>query len=170
MSGSRVSEGDAEAALEAAPTGGGAKTSHGIVNPAAPSDIERKASIRPIRRSVFDGRHYCAEDWHVILLLDFAGGDSSFSEQDATTILDQDTIEFFLDGAPLATRRLSIRRLLAPHPGFENAYGFQQGVVLPPSALTVGSHTVGATLTSPTDNESGQITIHIDAAGKGACL
>jgi hypothetical protein len=169
MSGSRVSRGDAEAVLQAAPTGGGAIRSHGIVNPSAPTDIELRTSIRPFSGTVFDGRHYCAEDWHVILLLDFEGGDRSFTEQDARAIMDQITFDFSLDGAPLATNRLPIKRFLAPQPFFETAYYFQQGVVLPPSALTVGSHTVGVSGTDPRGNFTDQITIHIDAPGTGVC-
>jgi hypothetical protein len=144
-----VSQGDAEAVLQALPTGGGAIRSQGIVNPSAPTDIELRASIRPISGSVYNDRHYCAEDWHVISLLDFEGGDSSFTVQDARAIMDQITFDFSLDGAPLATNRLPIKRLLTPQPFFETAYYFQQGVVLPPSALTVGSHTVGVSATDP---------------------
>jgi hypothetical protein len=168
-SGSRVSRGDAEAVLQAQPTGGGAIRSNGIVNPSAPTDIELRASIRPISGSVYDGRHYCAEDWHAIMLLDFEGGDRSFTIQDARAIMDQITFDFLLDGAPLATSRLPIKRLLTPQPFFEAAYYFQQGVVLPPNALTVGSHTVGVIFTDPRGNGSDQITIHIDAPGTGVC-
>jgi hypothetical protein len=169
MSGNRVSQGDAEAVLQAAPTGGGAIRSHGIVNPSAPADIELRASIRPFSGTVFDGRHYCAEDWHVILLADFEGGDNSFTEQDARAIMDGITFDFFLDGTPLATNRLPIKRFLAPQQFFETAYYFQQGVVLPPSGLTVGSHTVGVSVTDPRGNITDQVTIHIDAPGTGAC-
>ena len=110
-------------------------------------------------------------DWHVILLAWFDGGDKSFNMQDAKVLMDPVALEFAIDGAPLPTQRTSIKRFLAPERfGLEEAYYFQQGVVLPPSALTVGSHTLSESDTSIYGASTDQITFYIDVSGTGACL
>jgi len=172
----RVAQGDAEAVLRAFGNGGWAiRNHHGVIttDPAeglsTPADIEGRASIRPL--PMFDGRHYCAEDWHVIALALIEGGDRSFGIQDARAILDTVTLDLVLDGEALPTERSSIKRFLAPERfGFEEAYYFQQGAILPPSALTVGSHTLAETDTSIHGTFTFQITFFIDASGAGVCV
>jgi hypothetical protein len=166
----RVTKGQAEAVLNAAGTGGGAIKSHHTESLGAPADIELRASLRPFRNTVFDRRHYCAEDWHTIVALDFEGGDATFTEQDARVIMGQIVFEFLLDGDPLATTRLPIKRLLVPQPFFEVAYYFQQGVVMSPTALTVGRHTLKLIVTDPSGTGEDQCTFYIDAPGTGACI
>jgi len=168
----RVTRGDAEAVLHAFGNGGEAILSHHLTHLGGPSD-ELRAGIRPFSGSAWDGRHFCAEDWHAILIADFEGGDKSFTVQDARAIMDQIVFELILDGSALPTERTAIHRLLATEIleffGWEKAYVFQQGEVLPPSALTVGSHTLKVVATGPFPGTD-QITFFIDAPGTGACL
>jgi hypothetical protein len=148
---------------------------------AAPADfVGSHGSIRPFQGSPWDGRHFCAEDWHVILVAGIDGGDASFRREQAVASASQTTFDFTLDGAPLATNRTAIRRLLSPETikvpqgveKFKVAYFFQEGRIMSPEDLSVGQHEL--TLTQ-TDTASGQvehdgITFFIDAAGTGACL
>jgi hypothetical protein len=67
----RVSRGQAEAVLNAGPSGGSAiRNRSGGVLRGAPADNEVRAAIRPYEGSKWDGRHFCAEDWHLLV----AGG------------------------------------------------------------------------------------------------
>lgn|SRR5215217_7597416 len=162
-----VTRGDAQAVLEAFPNAGRIIRSHQIVQANSPADPELKASIRPFSGSPFDGRHYCVEDWHVIVVAMITGGDRSFSEQDAIADLRQFTLAFTLDG----TERGPVKRFLDPTPfGLEEAYFFQQGALLSPSELSVGSHSVSYTEDSPLGHYEDGITIFIDPAGEGGCL
>ena len=136
----------------------------------APADSEVRAAIRPL--PLWDGRHFCAKDWHVILISIFDGGDQSFDVQDARASLDPVGIEFVLDGAALPTERTSISRFSFAKEmfGMEKAFYFQEGAVLPPAALTVGSHMLHMTLTDSFGSATSQITFFIDAPGAGVCL
>lgn len=62
----RVSRGDGEAVLKAS-HGGVVVTNHAGAVRGAPADIDVRAAIRPYANSPWDGRHYCAEDWHVLV-------------------------------------------------------------------------------------------------------
>ncbi len=167
----RVTRGDAQAVLEAFPNAGRIIRSRQIVQTNSPADPQLKASIRPFSGSPFDGRHYCVEDWHVVVVAMITGGDRSFSEQDAIADLRQFTLAFTLDGAELPTDRGPVKRFLDPTPfGFEEAYFFQQGALLSPSELSVGSHSVSYTEDGPLGHYEDGITIFIDPAGQGACL
>ena len=117
------------------------------------------------------GRHYCVEDWHVIVVAMITGGDRSFSEQDAIADLSQFMLAFTLDGAELPTDRGPVKRFLDPAPfGFEGAYFFQRGALLSPSELSVGSHSVSYTEDGPLGHHEDGITIFIDPAGEDGCL
>ncbi|HST84361.1 MAG TPA: hypothetical protein VLL08_21670 [Kineosporiaceae bacterium] len=174
----RVTHGDAQAVFQAFGNGGWAILNHHDVDfgdfaegLGAPADGEVKAAIRPFSGTLWDGRHFCAEDWHVILIAWIEGGDASFDMQDAKAIMNPVTIEFVLDGASLPTERTAIKRFLAPERfDMAEAYYFQQGAVLSPSALAVGSHTLAETDTSIYGTFTDQITFYIDAPGTGACL
>jgi hypothetical protein len=168
----RVSQGEARAVLEAFGGGGLAIVNHHLAASGAPADSTVRASIRPFAGTLFDGRHYCAEDWHVIFATVAAGGDKSFSRQDALAQLNAEVIEFNLDGQTLPTTRTAIKRLVGPERfGLEEAYQFQQGVVLSPESLSVGGHDVAFSEWSPlTGLYTSQITLYIDAPGTGACL
>jgi hypothetical protein len=125
----RITQGDAQAVLNAFGTGGRVILRNGQTAEAAPADFfGTHGSIRPFRNSPWDRGHFCAEDWHVILIAQFEGGDASFTRQQAEATLNPVTNSFTLDDAPLPTTRTSISRFLDPQPfGFEEAYYFQEG-------------------------------------------
>ncbi|MEU4519910.1 hypothetical protein AB0F52_14460 [Amycolatopsis sp. NPDC024027] len=160
--------GDAEAVLHASGTGGAAIRNHGPVHGGSPADIDGRVGIR-VLQSV-DGRHFCQDDWHVILVAEHSGGDKSFTMQNAKAELNSVRLEFFLDGSPLATERTSIKRFLDP--GFfrvEEAYIFQQGAIMAPGDLTVGAHSLRVVETDPNGSGENDITVWIDATGTGVC-
>jgi hypothetical protein len=165
----RVTQGDAIAALEAFGNGGWAILNHEGVDVGAPADSELRATIRP--GSLWDGRHFCAQDWHVILLAEISGGDASFSLEKARAELDPVMLQFFVDNTPLTTTRTAIKRFLNPERfGLVEAYYFQQGAVLAPDELTVGSHRLSVTEVTPSGTSRLKIKFYIDAPGTGACL
>jgi hypothetical protein len=167
----RVSRGEATAVLEAYGTGGRAIINHSPRNWGAPSDIELRATIRPLAEEGFDGRHYCAEDWHTIVLAIFDFGDRTFSRQDFADEVSHVVITMSLDGTVLPTMRTAIKEVSNPQQfGAEKAYAFQQGTVLSPSDLSVGAHSLDTTTVFPPDTFQDHITFYIDAPGTGACL
>jgi hypothetical protein len=170
----RVSRGQAEAVLNAGPSGGSAilNRSGGVLR-GAPADNEVRAAIRPYEGSKWDGRHFCAEDWHLLVAGWFVGGDRSFTHQQARAELDATTIQLVLDGTELETQRTAIKRFVeVPEDlgGAEEAYYFQQGAIMEPADLSVGSHTFAFTTTFPGGREKSQSTFVIDAPGTGVCL
>ena len=170
----RVSRGQAEAVLNAGPSGGSAiRNRSGGVLRGAPADNEVRAAIRPYADSKWDGRHFCAEDWHLLVAGWFVGGDRSFTHQQARAELDATMIQLVLDGVELNTQRTAIKRFVeVPEDlgGAEEAYYFQQGVIMAPADLSVGSHTFAFTATFPGGSEGSQSTFVIDAPGTGVCL
>jgi hypothetical protein len=64
--GDRVSRGDAETIFKAGHAGVVIMGHAGVVR-GAPADIDLRAAIRPYADSEWDGRHLCAEDWHVLV-------------------------------------------------------------------------------------------------------
>lgn len=139
---SRVTRGDVEATLEAFTTGGRVILSHGaggVFSPAPATLFD--GSIRPFPGSPWDGGRFCVDDWHVLLIADFEGGDQSFTREEAESILSSVSTEFTLDGESLSTERTAIKRLLEPESfGFDEAYAFQEGVIMSPDELGVGEH------------------------------
>jgi hypothetical protein len=171
----RIKRGDAQAVLNAFGTGGRVILRRkGETAEASPADFfGSHGSIRPFRGSPWDGRHFCAEDWHVILVAFIDGGDSSFGHQQAKATLDPVAISFTLDGAPLETTRTPIKPFHNPQAfDLERAWYFQEGKIMSPDDLSVGQHELSARFTDPTSgmDESDGITFFIDAAGTGACL
>ena len=146
----RITRGDVQAVFNAAGTGGRIiLLRKGETAEAAPADfVGSHGSIRPFQGSPWDGRHFCAEDWHVILVAGIDGGDASFRREQAVASASQTTFDFTLDGAPLATNRTAIRRLLSPETikvpqgveKFKVAYFFQEGRIMSPEDLSVGQH------------------------------
>ena len=169
----RVTRGDAEAVLQAFPNAGRVIRQRTNVATGTPGDLKLTASIRPLTGPglPFDGRHYCAEDWHVILVALIFGGDRSITRQDAADALNPAVLTFTLDNVELQTERGAIRRLLNPAPfGSEEAYAFQQGRVMTPQELAVGSHRLTLRIEDPIDGVSEDgTTFFIDAPGTGAC-
>lgn len=169
----RVSRGDAAAVLEAFGNGGWAiRLNGGDVLQGAPADglVGSLAAIRPF--APFNGRHYCALDWHVIVITDYDGGDSSYTVQDFNALRSQTSIAFTLDGQPFATEETATKRLLRDlsFAGITTAYYFQQGGVVSPNELTVGEHKLTVDATSPSGPDQLSISFTIDAAGTGTCL
>ena len=168
----RITRGDAQAILNAFGTGGRViLRRQGETAEAAPADFfGSHGSIRPYEGSPWDGRHFCAEDWHVILVGWVDGGDASFDHRQAQAVLDPVTVSFTLDGVALETIRTPIKPFNDPEPfGLERAWYFQQGKVMAPDGLSVGQHELSARFTSPTGVFDTGITFFIDAAGTGAC-
>jgi hypothetical protein len=171
----RINRGDAEAVLNAFGTGGRVILRNGQTAEASPADfLGSHGSIRPFQGSPWDGRHFCAEDWHVILVGFIDGGDASFGHQQAEASLGPVTIAFTLDGAALDTTRTPIKPFHDPPQAFgiERAWYFQEGKVMSPDDLSVGQHELSVSFTDPASGLAGSdgITFYIDAAGTGACL
>lgn len=166
----RVTRGEAIAVFQAALNGGRAMVNHSPVSLGAPSDLDRRATIRPLIGEGFDGMHYCAEDWHVILLADVGGGDRSYRRQDFDVFTAHDVIVLRLDGGELPTTRTATKHVNNPLPPDEIEFGFQQGRVMAPEELSVGAHSLDATLTFPPDTIELHITFFIDAPGTGVCV
>lgn len=170
---SRITRGDVEAVLNAFGGGGWAVLLHSKTAEGAPADfLGSHGSIRPFAGSPWDGAHFCGEDWHVILIADIEGGDASFTHDDAESIMNGLEVSFTLDGAPLPTTRTAIKRFLNPEQfGFQVAYYFQQGQIMSPTDLSVGSHTLDVTIVDASGQQSLQdgITFVVDAPGTGAC-
>jgi hypothetical protein len=164
----RITRGDVEAIFQATPNGGWAVLLHSPTGQGAPFDAQDRGAIRPL--SFNDGKHYCAEDWHVILLAPVVTGDASFTRPEAEAILDSVVLSFTLDGAPLPTTRTTVRPFLNPEPD-DVGYAVQEGRIMAPSDLSVGGHQLAVTITEPGfPTEVLEITFFIDAPGTGACL
>lgn len=166
----RITRGDVQAIFQATPTGRWAVQLHSPTGQGAPFDAQLRGAIRPL--AVADGRHFCAEDWHVILLALVFGGDASFTRQDAEAIASAVTVSFTLDGAPLPTTRTALKPFLgAEQFELEEAYAFQEGRIMAPTDLSVGSHQLVVTVTEPGfPTDVGEITFIVDAPGTGTCL
>jgi hypothetical protein len=102
-SATRVSRGDAEAVFHAFGGGGRVILNNNATDTGAPADSDVAAAIRPFSGTIFDGRHYCAEDWHVILIANISGDSPTWSLQEATEELDSIATQFTLDGSELST-------------------------------------------------------------------
>ena len=113
---------------------------------ASPADFfGSHGSIRPFQGSPWDGRHFCGEDRHVILVAFIDGGDASFDHQQARAVLDPVAISFTLDGAPLDTTRTPIKPFHDPQAfALEWAWYFQEGRIMSPDDLSVGQAEVRA--------------------------
>lgn len=161
----RVSRGDAQAVLQAFGNGGRAVLHHSTVAEGAPADFfGSHGSIRPFSGSPWDGAHFSGDDWHVILIADIEGGDSSFKATEARDIMDSLTVVLTLDGAALRTTRTAIKRFANPEAfGLEVAYYFQQGRVMAPTDLAVGEHLLSVEISGPSGTFQDHITFTIDA-------
>lgn len=161
-----VTQGDAQAVLQAFGNGGRAVLQHSRVAEGAPADfLGSHGSIRPFSGSPWDGAHFRDDDWHVIVIADFEGGDASFHHEDAAEIMDSLVVTFTLDGAALQTTRTAIKRFLDSEPfGLDTAFYFQEGRIMSPGELAAGSHTLAVTISSPSGTFQDQITFFIDAS------
>jgi hypothetical protein len=178
MSGHRVSRGDAKTVFEEFAGAGKLIRSKANVNVelGTPADLNFRASIRPYSDPTFNGRHYCAEDWHVILVTYFSGnsGNSSFTHQDAENELDPLVITITLDGEVLVTERTSVKRcpttvFFPPEYEITEAYFIQEGRLMAPDELSVGTHSLSYTAVGLDVNDADSMTFVIDPPGAGAC-
>jgi hypothetical protein len=163
----RISQGEAQAVLNAGPSGISAilaKANDRAMG--APGNQE--VAIRPYFDS---GLHYCAEDWHVIALIGF---DFNSTHQEAAASFENLTMTFKLDGVTVPTKRTSMHAVSQPEIlDADNAWFVQQGRVLAPTDLSVGSHTLSVIVTNaeiPDDNETFETEFVVDAAGTGVCI
>ena len=167
---SRITRGDVQAVFEAFGNGGRAILQHSKDAEGAPADfLGSHGSIRPF--DPWNNGHFCADDWHVILIADFEGGDKSFKHKDAEAIMADLSVRFVLDGTPLPTTRTAIKRFLDPGQfDLEEAYFFQEGRIMAPDELTVGAHSLNCqmSLGSQVVFENA-ISFFIDASDTGAC-
>ena len=117
-----------------------------------------KGSIRPYYS--YNKKHYCVNDWHVILIGIYIGGVRSSTYDpyvDASNHLSQVELSFNLDNEPLPTTRISVKRFLVPLLGWDEAYGFQEGAILAPGELGVGEHSLDVYVYEPTFDELPEI-------------
>ena len=98
--------------------------------------------------------------------------DESHTVQQARDELAATTMQLVLDGVELDTEPTAIRRMPEQPEGSEEAenFYFQQGKIVEPGELSVGTHTFAVTVASPVDNVVSQSTFVIDAPGTGACV
>lgn len=131
-----ITKGDVQLALEAGGAGGAAILQHSRVVTGGPADFYAShGAIIPLSVPPWDGAHLCAGDWHVILLNDLEGGDSSFfTYTDAERIMQGLSVTFTLDGTPLAGEvRTAIKPYLGPeYFGDQVLYYFTQGRIMSP--------------------------------------
>jgi hypothetical protein len=99
-----------------------------------------------------------------------AGGDPSFTYQDAVEILSGIEDIFLLDGMALPITQTSLVRRVAPGI-FEEEYGFFVGSILAPSELGVGEHTLTwlSSFEGEPPVENATITFFVDPPGSEAC-
>jgi hypothetical protein len=163
----RATRGDANAVLNAFGNGGWAVINHSDV--ARRGRVDQQIQIRP--HPFFDGRHYCALDWHTIVVAMIEGGDRPFPRQQAAALIADISVQFTLDGAPLAISQTAVKRFLNPQRfGLEAAFYSQWGRVMQPSDLAVGEHELSMEAsTSAGDFIQSTINFFIDAEGTGAC-
>jgi hypothetical protein len=98
----------------------------------------------------------------------FVAVDESYTAQQAKDELAATTIQLVLDGVEFDTQRTAIKRFVeVPEElgGAKDAYYFQQGAIMAPADLSVGSHTFAFTATFPGGSEGSQSTFVIDAPG-----
>jgi hypothetical protein len=162
-----VARGDVEATLHSWNTGVRAVffTSGSLA--AAQLDGFQRGRIIPAA----DGRHYCVEDWHVVLLSWVTGGDETFNYQDALADLSGITTAFILDGRTLSSTETPIVRRVVPLFGDIVNYGYAVGSILSPVDLGIGPHALTTVFTFASGStETFTITFFVDPSGSGACV
>jgi hypothetical protein len=171
----RATRGDAQAVLEAFPSGGWVIRLHAgrIVGAPAAFTPDDGVRIAPIP-GVFDGIHYCSLDWHVIAITSIDGnapGESRTPSQIAAWLATTADV-LWLDGTPLDTARTPVKRFLNPDRfGLLDAYSYATGRVMAPADLSIGPHTLrDVYLEAGSVIDTVEITFFIDAPGEAACL
>jgi hypothetical protein len=100
------------------------------------------------------------------------GGDASYTREDFEAYRATVSIVLALDGRPFASEQTASKRLppVVTLAGTTVAYYFQQGRVLAPEELVVGSHTLAMDFSDRDETFSTAIVFTIDTPGTGACL
>jgi hypothetical protein len=171
----RVTQGDAQAVFRAFPSGGWAVLLHAGTVEGAPTDFMSGSMVRISPAAAWNGRHFCSLDWHVITVAAIEGNavGESRTNMEIRENLEQISVDFTLDGAPLDTMRTAISRTLNPEfRGFFEAYWVQFGRVMAPEDISIGQHLLKATGFRPGEPPSVMrpVTFFIDAPGTGTCL
>jgi hypothetical protein len=170
----RVTKGDAEAVFQAFGNGGWTILQHShVIAQGAPADglLDGPVVVRPFC-DLFDGKHYCALDWHDILVAVWDGGDRTYRRQDFDALAAATSIAFSLDNRPLATARTASKPFQKDVSAFgvTTAWCFQQGRVMSPASLAVGAHSLALTESDPYGSDAESLTFYIDAPNTGTCL
>ena len=162
----RATRGDATAVLNAFGSGGWAVLNHSPAAVGAPANgLCGQVTIRPFSGSPCDGAHYCALDWHTIVLADFEPGPYTA----AAAVIGALDFRFTLDGAALPVTKTPVQRFLRI-PSTELYYS-QWGRVMAPGDIAPGAHSLSVVETDAgTPVFSDGITFFVDPAGTGACL
>lgn len=164
----RVTRGDAESVFQAFNNGGWAIRLHPGVIEGPPADFQLDSLARIAAGT--NNRHYCALDWHVILVSTVEGNrpGESLTNQEIWDNLEARQVTFLLDGAPLEVERTNPRRTTNPEfRGFYEAFYVNTGRVMAPDELAVGQHTLVAI--GSLQGVISRITFFIDAPGTGVC-
>ena len=166
----RVTRGDAEAVFQAAFNGGWAiRLNQGEIE-GAPEDFMADGLVRISPATMFNNKHYCALDWHVISVATIEGNrpGESMSNQEIWDRLAARQVTFQLDGSPLPVERTMPRRTTNPEQrGFYEAFDVNTGRVMAPEELSAGQHNLIGF--GNLAGVIGNITFHIDAPGTGVC-
>lgn len=115
------------------------------------------------------------DDWHVLLLGFFEGGDQSFNMQDAEEILSRwnATLTLTLAGESdvLDTIQTATKPLLLMEDyGFDKVYGFQVGQIVPAGAFPIGEYTLAVVVEfDGTLWFESSIQFFIDPSGSATC-
>ena len=173
----RVTQGEAQAIFQASETGGWSVVLNGgTVEEGAPADFlpDSIARISP-SNPLWNGRHFCSLDWHVISVAAIEGNAAGGSRPNTEIfeVLSRATLLFTLDGTPLDTTRTAIKRMTNPGlRGLVEAFYVNTGRVLAPEDLSVGQHSLQALGSRPGRPPAllGPITFFIDAPETGTCL
>lgn len=154
---SRITRGDATAAVGAFATGGWAIRYHQPAAAGAPGDFG-DALIRPF--ADWDGRHYCSLDWHGFVIAEYDFGTRQYVAGELATA----TASFVLDGAQIAVTQSPLKRFLR---FTDEAWVSQWGAVL---LLAPGAHTFSVHLVDSSGPADFSVTVYMDAPGTGACV
>ena len=171
----RVTEGDAQAVFEAFGNGGwGVVLNGGTVEEGAPSDFLQDSMARISPAALWNGRHFCSLDWHVISVAANEGNPAggTRTNQELRDTLSQIGFLITLDGALLDIETTAIKRTTNPERiGAVEAFYITAGRVLAPDDLSVGQHSLQFTGTRPgrPPMVMPAITFFIDAPEEGVC-
>jgi hypothetical protein len=168
----RITRGEAQAVFEASATGGGAILFHASSLNGNPAASPAAAGVRINAFLPWQGRHYCALDWHVIAinLTTGNGPGDTYTRGELAALAASVEVVYALDGATLDIGRTPVR----PNPdvvGLSDAFTASHGRVISPEELAVGNHTLGIVISDSTGFiDASSISFTVDPEGEGACV